>query len=571
MSEPEAPRRAHRTAVPEQPIDMGDPLQRARAIATTLLPGFVGTELPEALRARLESGLGGVCVFGPNIESPAQLNALNEAILTANPLAVIAIDEESGDVTRLNYADGSPYPGAAVLGRLDETELTRRVGRSVASALRATSCTLDFAPDVDVNSNPDNPVIGVRSFGSDAALVARHGAAFVDGLQSTGVAACAKHFPGHGDTAMDSHLALPVIDRSLDELRERELVPFRAAIQAGVRTVMTSHIMLPQVDAERPATFSPRILQGLLRDELGFGGVIVTDALDMKGASAETGIPEAAVRALAAGCDLLCIGTETTDELIGEIVSAVEEAIASGRLSADRVAEAAGRVRALAEPLVEPVETGSTLAPRESETTSPEGLVSTSSTSDGDAAAGSFVGTELAQQAFDVREPALAALRATEAAGPFTVVRLETEANIAVGVAPWGPFAQVGAAPDATDSRAWSEHPEFIVSETDAAHGALDARIGDILGAVPENRGVVVIGKAVHRYDFARAAVDALRAKRTTLVVDMGWPADDRAYADLATFGASRLMGRALMAFLDGADRARQGSASDADPQGERR
>ncbi|NNC11731.1 beta-N-acetylhexosaminidase [Planctomonas sp. JC2975] len=543
---------------------MGDPLQRTRAIATTLLPGFVGTELPEALRVRLEAGLGGVCVFGPNIASPAQLNALNEAILTANQLAVIAIDEESGDVTRLNYADGSPYPGAAVLGRLDDDELTQRVGRGVGSALRATSCTLDFAPDVDVNSNPDNPVIGVRSFGSDAALVARHGAAFVDGLQSTGVAACAKHFPGHGDTAMDSHLSLPVIDRSLEELRERELVPFRAAIQAGVRTIMTSHIMLPQVDAERPATFSPRILQGLLREELGFDGVIVTDALDMKGASGETGIPEAAVRALAAGCDLLCIGTETADELIGDIVSAVEEAIAAGRLSADRVAEAAGRVRELARDLAlsseEPVEA----APQ-------AGPVPTSSTGEATSGETHLVGIERAQQAFDVRESALSALRATEKEGPFAVVRLETEANIAVGVAPWGPFAQVGAAPEATDSRAWAEHAEFVVGETDAARGVLDARIGDILGAVPENRGVVVIGKAVHRYDFARTAVDALRAKRTTLVVDMGWPADDRAYADVATFGGSRLMGRALMAFLDGTDRAAQGSVSDADPQGERR
>ena len=263
---------------------------------------------------RLRDGLGGVCLFGPNIESAEQLRALNATLRAANPDAVIAIDEEGGDVTRLFYDRGAPFPGNAVLGRIDDVELTRRVAAAVGAALVATGCTLTFAPDVDVNSNPDNPVIGVRSFGADAELVARHTAAWVDGLQQTGVAASAKHFPGHGDTATDSHLALPVVDLPVETLRARELVPFRAAIAAGSRTIMTSHILLPQLDAEHPATFSARILQGLLRGELGFDGVIVTDALDMAGASGVHGIPEAAVRALAAGCDLLCIGTDNTDD-----------------------------------------------------------------------------------------------------------------------------------------------------------------------------------------------------------------------------------------------------------------
>lgn len=516
---------------------MGDPDQRVRAIGATLLPGFVGASLPETLRARLASGLGGVCVFGSNIVSERQLRELNDDILATAPHAVIAVDEEGGDVTRLNYADGSPFPGNAVLGRLDDASLTERVGRAVGLALLRAGCTIDFAPDVDVNSNPDNPVIGVRSFGTDPLLVGRHGAAWATGLQSTGVGACAKHFPGHGDTALDSHLALPVVDRSLRELHERELVPFRAAIDAGVLGIMTSHILLPRVDPDRPATFSRRIVHGLLREELGFGGVVVTDALDMRGASGETGIPEAAVRALEAGCDLLCIGTDTADDLIGEIIDAVAEAIDSGRLSADRVADAAGRVRTLARLLSRRRAAGT-------EQLSSSSAVHRTTT----------VAVDRVLEAFEVRETALSTLRAAE--GPFVVVRIATEANVAIGAAPWGPFAQVVAEPGAADSRSWSAHPEFVVAmPADAAaevgQGEAESRVAEILAAVPGGRGVVVVGKANHRHPSTRVAIDALRAARPTLVVDMGWPSDDRAYADVCTFGASRLVGRALMDLLE--------------------
>ena len=318
-----------------------------RDILTTLLPGFDGTEAPAWVLDRLEQGLGGVCLFGQNIADAAQVRALNATLRTANPLAVVAIDEEGGDVTRLFYDRGAPYPGNALLGRIDDPDLTERVARAVGEALAATGCTVAFAPDVDVNSDPDNPVIGVRSFGADPELAARHSAAWVRGLQSTGVAASAKHFPGHGDTSTDSHLALPVVDLPLETLRDRELVPFRAAIAAGTRTIMTSHILLPRLDAEQPATLSPRIVHGLLRGELGFEGVIVTDALDMQGASGVHGIPEAAVRALAAGCDLLCIGSDNTDAQLDAIVAAIGDAVESGRLPAARVREAAARVRAL--------------------------------------------------------------------------------------------------------------------------------------------------------------------------------------------------------------------------------
>jgi len=168
-----------------------------------LLPGFAGTVLPPWLRDRLRAGLGGVCLFAQNISSPAQLRALTDSIVAENPYAIIAMDEEGGDVTRLFAATGAPFPGNAVLGRLDDLDATYDTAAAIGWSLREVGCTVNFAPCVDINSQSDNPVIGVRSFGSDAELVAHHGAAGVSGLQSTGVAATAKHFPGHGDTVQD--------------------------------------------------------------------------------------------------------------------------------------------------------------------------------------------------------------------------------------------------------------------------------------------------------------------------------------------------------------------------------
>jgi beta-N-acetylhexosaminidase len=331
----------------------------------------------------------------------------------------------------------------------------------------------------------------VRSFGSDPRLVARHSAAWVRGLESTGVAAAAKHFPGHGDTAQDSHLSLPVDDAPVDRLRERELVPFAAAIGAGTRAVMTSHILLPQLDAEHPATFSSRILQQLLREELGFDGVIVSDALDMVGASGEIGIPAAAVRAIAAGCDLLCIGTGNTDEQLAEIEQALLDAVANGDLPEARLQDAAARTSSLGRALGGTTEVTFSAEPRFD------------------------LGTTAG--AFDVAP-------STVVQADRTVVAIETTANIAIGLAPWGP--------------------------------AVDARIsrGD---AMPPVRGqLVLVGKDNHRRDWVRDVIDAARRDHPdTIVVDMGWPSDDRTYADVATFGASRHVGQALGAWLEEAVR----------------
>jgi len=468
-------------------------MSSSTSAAGVLLPGFEGTELPEWLRARLANGLAGVCLFATNISSPEQLRGLTDAIRGANPQAVIAIDEEGGDVTRLFQSVGSPYPGAALLGRLDDLSLTRTVAERVGVQLRAVGVTVDFAPDADINSSDDNPVIGTRSFGADPALVARHTAAWVEGLQSTGVAASAKHFPGHGDTTADSHLALPVVDLPLAALRERELIPFQAAIAAGTRTIMTSHILLPQLD-HVPATFSARILGELLRDELGFTGVIISDALDMKGASGTTGIPDAAVRALAAGCDLLCIGTANTDAQLGEIEAAIVAAVSAGRLKAARLADALSRVGALGAEAAAGVATA--VVPLD-----PEPVFELDRTI----------------SAFDVSPTA------PPVEGERTLVQLDTAANIAVGPAPWG-AAAAGA-------------PVVLLREGDPLPAG-DAQL-------------IVIGRDNHRRAWTREVIDAARARDPrTLVVDMGWPAADRDYADVATFGASRHVGQALLQWL---------------------
>jgi len=321
-----------------------------------LWPGFLGTEAPEWLLDELRDGLAGVVYFSQNVGEG--LPALSDEILRANPDALIGIDEEGGNVTRLESAAGSTLPGAAQLGIVDDVEATRASGAELARRVAAIGGNVVLGPVADVNTDPRNPVIGVRSFGSDQKLVARHVQAAVEGLQSTAVAACVKHFPGHGDTHTDSHHALPEISLGIEEFERVHLEPFRAAVAAGVDAVMTAHIVVPAWGAE-PATLNPRVL-GLLRG-WGFDGVIITDALDMAAIRETVGIGEGAARALAAGADLLCIGNPTNrgeatlpDQDRRDFLAArdgILAAVDDGSLSRERLAEAAGRVSRLAQTL----------------------------------------------------------------------------------------------------------------------------------------------------------------------------------------------------------------------------
>jgi beta-N-acetylhexosaminidase len=460
----------------------------ARAAAGVVLASFVGPTAPPWALEGLADGLAGVVLFGSNVVDPEQLAGLSATLRGAGDEPVVAIDEEGGDVTRLAHATGSPYPGNAALGAADDPALTRQVYRALGAELAAVGVTLDLAPSVDVNTAADNPIIGTRAFSDDPQRVARHGAAAVAGLHDVGVAACVKHFPGHGATREDSHLALPTVDVPLDVLRARELVPFRAALAAGARCVMTAHIRIPELTGDRPATLSAAAMGTLLREELGFDGVVVTDALDMHGASAGIGVPAAAAEAFVAGADLLCLGSAPGPAVVAATVAAVAEAVRQGRVPADRLDRARERIAALRRP--------------------PGGTLPVD------------------------RSAALRAARAAvrlHGAPPVLhrplVAQLVAPATIAAGPVPWGitPWLPPGGG-------------EVVeVEETGPAPAELLSRAA--------GRSLVVVVRDAHRYPWMATAIERLVAERPdAVVVEMGLPVwrPEHGGAYLATHGAAR-------------------------------
>ena len=317
-----------------------------RLVLGTLLAGFEGTAAtgaPSWLVDLLGQGLAGVTVFGRNVTQPqpdGDLAKLASGLRHGRPDLLVAIDEEGGDVTRLDADTGSFFLGQASLGGVDDDGATRRSSALLAARLAGAGVNLNFAPVADVASEPDSPIVGSRSFSSDPATVAKHVAASVAGHLDSGVAPTAKHFPGHGGTSQDSHLVVPVVDVGLDTLWDRELPPFLAAISAGVPVIMTAHVVFPALDPHHPATLSRLILTTLLRERLGFEGVVVTDGLDMHAMSETVGRPEAVISSLMAGADLMCIGGDSvTPEVVEDIVGAVEEAVSSSRLPLARLRE----------------------------------------------------------------------------------------------------------------------------------------------------------------------------------------------------------------------------------------
>jgi len=309
-----------------------------------LIAGFDGQQVPAELRSLArEFGLGGVILFGRNVGEPEQVAELcfEAARLVPQLPPWVSVDQEGGRVARLK-APFTEWPAMATLGRSADVQLAERFARALASELRAVGITLDYAPVLDIHTNPKNPVIGDRALSDQAEEVARLGAAIVAALQAGGVAACGKHFPGHGDTQTDSHLELPLVEHPLERLRSVEFVPFKAAIAAGVATMMTAHVFMPALDEKRPATLSRRIVFDLLRDELGFEGVILSDDLEMKAIATTYAVPSAAVLAVSAGCDgiLICSSDHATQTAALE---ALIYAVESGELPLTRVDDALKR------------------------------------------------------------------------------------------------------------------------------------------------------------------------------------------------------------------------------------
>ena len=319
---------------------MSSPLRRR--IGQLVIAGFRGASIPGELRSLAgDAGLGGIILFGRNIESPEQVAEVARAAcaLPGELPPWVSVDQEGGRVARLG-APFTRWPPMRALG-LGDPALAARFGRALARELRAVGVTLDYAPVLDVDTNADNPVIGDRALSGDPAQVARLGAAVVEALQAGGVAACGKHFPGHGDTDADSHAELPVVSRPADRLRAVELEPFRAAAAAGVATIMTAHVVYPAFDDSLPATLSRRVLT-LLRDELAFDGLLLSDDLEMAAIAAYQAVEEAAVRAVEAGCDMVLLCGADTDRQAAAI-EALIHAVEQERLPRARVEEALAR------------------------------------------------------------------------------------------------------------------------------------------------------------------------------------------------------------------------------------
>lgn len=330
---------------------------RELALACLLL-GYVGPEPPAYILDALGAGLGGLVLFGSNLGDGTDVAALTDQLRSAAGRdIVLALDEEGGNVTRLDTVRGSSSPGAAALGYLDDPDATEQVYRRIGARCADAGITLNLAPVADVNVDPLNPVIGLRAFSADAAVAARHVAAAVRGIQASGVAACLKHFPGHGATRSDSHHESARLDRSRAEIEAVEFAAFRGGIDAGARAVMTAHLDVPALDAHDMATISRAITTDALRGQLGFDGTIVTDALEMRALADTIGIVEGFVRALIAGADAIETGALDYSELVEAIPSAVVAAVADGRLARERLADAAQRTALLAArptPVAEP-------------------------------------------------------------------------------------------------------------------------------------------------------------------------------------------------------------------------
>jgi beta-N-acetylhexosaminidase len=469
-----------------------------------VLGSFEGPHAPDWLRRLADRGLGGVVLFGDNIVDDDQVRALTGELHEWRTDLLIATDDEGGDVTRLDAQTGSAFPGAAALGAVDDVDATWAVAHRLGRRLRRAGIDLDLAPCADVNSDPSNPVIGVRSFGADPALVGRHVASFVKGLQAAGVGACLKHFPGHGDTDVDSHLDLPVVRVAREVLDVRELAPFRAGIAAGAVAVMTSHLVVPALDRV-PATISHAILVDLLRAELGFGGVVVTDALDMAGISSDRGIPDAAVAALAAGADLLCLGPRKDGLVVGAVARAIVAAVRDGPLTEERLEDAARR-------------TSTPVATAVSDDAEPD-----------------LVGVARRAIAVDGR-PIRPARRAV-------VVTCHPAAGIAAGDVPWGIAAPLSEL-DPTVTAHDLQPPEATPTDLDKV--LVDA----------EDRPLVVVLRDAARHAWQRAALDSLvRARPDAVAVEMGWPGPASPCAPepatrITTFGASRVSGQAAARLL---------------------
>ncbi|MEY2416079.1 MAG: beta-N-acetylhexosaminidase, partial [Ilumatobacteraceae bacterium] len=469
-----------------------------RLAAATLLGSFVGTQAPPWLLSAVRDGLGGVLLFAQNVVDDVQVTELCAQVRSARADVVIAIDEEGGDVTRLDAARGSDTPCPAAFGFVDDVRLTTDAYAALGERVRSLGIDLTLAPCADINSNPLNPIIGVRSFGATPDGVSRHVVAAVKGFHDGGVSVCAKHFPGHGDTSADTHLGPALLTATMATLVKRELVPFAAAIDAGVDSILTAHVVAYAVDDE-PVSVS-RFWTEHLRS-MGFEGAIITDALDMD-AVAEgrgvAGVADAAVRALAAGADFLCLGSNFDDSMTNTVIDRVVAAIDDGVLNRTQLERSCDRIALLRRTPPSPT----TFDPAAAQHVAERAIV---------------VAGQLP-------------------AGPFAVLECRPPGSMACFNVSWGVAV-------AFSERGW---PTASITESDPIEPTCDALIRSA-GDMP----VLVVVRDAGLHTWETAVVDALvDARRSSVVVvELGWPSDrpHGAAAFVVTHGAARSSAQAVI------------------------
>ena len=318
-------------------------------IGQLFMVGFDGTAVSADLAAFIkEYKPGGVILFSRNLESAEQIVELTNNLQDCSPHSplLISIDQEGGRVSRLPQGF-TIFPPCDVLGRCNSSELAYAAAATTAKELKAVGINMNMSPVLDVNSNPANPVIGDRAFGTTPATVCELGLATAGGLQDNRVVACGKHFPGHGDTNADSHKELPVVEASRERLEQIEFPPFRLAAAHGVATMMTAHVLYRALDDQRPATLSPTIIGAFLREELQYNGVVLTDDLEMHAIIDHYGIEEATVQSILAGCDMPLICKDRNREVAA--ISALDKAVADGTISVERLEQSLARIARLKE------------------------------------------------------------------------------------------------------------------------------------------------------------------------------------------------------------------------------
>jgi beta-N-acetylhexosaminidase len=474
------------------------PCDDRQLVAGCMLGSFPGTEAPRWLLELVREGLGGVLLFAQNVIDDAQVTDLCRQLREARGDVVIAIDEEGGDVTRLDAAHGSDTPSPAAFGFVDDVGLTADAYADLGSRVRRLGIDLTLAPCADINSNPRNPIIGVRSFGSTADLVARHVVAAVDGFHRGGLAVATKHFPGHGDTTADTHHHTARITASIAQLTERELLPFGAAIDAGADAILTAHVVAVAVD-DAPASLSAQWTD-LLRTVFGFDGAIITDALDMDAVAAGRGIAgvrEGAVDALCAGADLLCLGSNFDAVMTNAVIDHVVAALGDGQVERTQLGHSHKRIAGLRR------------SPRPAVT--PSG------------AARRVAGAAVCA---DGQLPT----------GPYTVLECRPPGNMASFNVSWG-------LADILRERGW---PVALLTAADPIEATCAAEVA-AAGEMPVL--VVVRDAAAHAWQSEVIQTAAKLRPNAVVAVEFGWPSADRIddVAYIVTHGAARSSALAVL------------------------